>query len=138
KAPTLAGRRLMEEIAGFRMYLEVAEKDELRVRRGPERTLELFEKYLPYALALGVENAWAEQFADILAGVKAEGGGTASMRWYSGPSLHSLGSGGFASGLAGGLSGAIASASAASGGSSGGGGGGSSGGGGGGGGGGGW
>lgn len=138
KAPTLAGRRLMEEIAGFRMYLDVAEKDDLRVRRGPERTLELFEKYLPYALALGVENAWAEQFADILAGVKAEGGGTTPMRWYSGPSLHSLGSGGFASGLAGGLAGAISSASAPSGGSSGGGGGGSSGGGGGGGGGGGW
>lgn len=138
KAPTLAGRRLMEEIEGFRMYLEVAEKDELRVRRGPERTLELFEKYLPYALALGVENAWAEQFADILAGVKAEGGGTTPMRWYSGPSLHGLGSAGFASGLAGGLAGAISSATAPSGGSSGGGGGGSSGGGGGGGGGGGW
>ena len=138
QAPTLAGRRLMDEIAGFRMYLDVAEKDDLRVRRGPERTLELFEKYLPYALALGVENAWAEQFADILAGVKAEGGGTTPMHWYSGPSLHSLGSAGFASGLAGGLAGAISSASAPSGGSSGGGGGGSSGGGGGGGGGGGW
>ena len=120
------------------MYLDVAEKDDLRVRHGPERTLELFEKYLPYALALGVENAWAEQFADILAGIQAEGGGTTSMRWYSGPSLHSLGTGDFAGSLAGGLSGAISSATAPSGGSSGGGGGGSSGGGGGGGGGGGW
>ena len=138
QAPTLAGRRLMEEIEGFRMYLDVAEKDDLRVRRGPERTLELFEKYLPYALALGVENAWAEQFADILAGVRAEGSGNTPMRWYSGPSLHSLGTGDFAGSLAGSLSGAISSATAPSGGSSGGGGGGSSGGGGGGGGGGGW
>jgi len=138
KAPTLAGRRLMEEIAGFRMYLEVAEKDELRVRRGPERTLALFEQYLPYALALGVENAWAEQFSDLVAGVKAETNAAAPLRWYNGPSLHGIGTGGFAAGLAGGLAGAISSATAPSGGSSGGGGGGSSGGGGGGGGGGGW
>jgi uncharacterized membrane protein YgcG len=138
QSPTLAGRRLLDELAGFRMYLEVAEKDELRVRRGPERTLQLFEKYLPYALALGVENAWAEQFSDILAQARAAGGADAVPRWYSGSSWDAPGTG-FASALAGGLSGAIASASSSPGsGSSGGGGGGSSGGGGGGGGGGGW
>ena len=138
QAPTLAGRKLLDEIAGFRMYLNVAEKDELRARRLPDRTLALFEKYLPYALALDVENAWAEQFSDLLAGMKDDGGATTPMRWYSGPSLHNLGTAGFAGGLVGGLAGAISSASAPSGGSSGGGGGGSSGGGGGGGGGGGW
>ena len=137
RAPTLAGRRLLDELAGFRMYLAVAEKDELRVRRLPGRTLALFEKYLPYALALGVENAWAEQFSDILAEAKAAGGADAVPRWYSGSSWDSPG-GGFAGALAGGLSGAIASASSPPGSSSGGGGGGSSGGGGGGGGGGGW
>ncbi|MBL8502460.1 MAG: DUF2207 domain-containing protein, partial [Rhodocyclaceae bacterium] len=137
QAPTLAGRRLLDELAGFRMYLDVAEKDELRVRRGPERTLQLFEKYLPYALALGVENAWAEQFSDILDRARATGGADAVPRWYSGSSWDSAG-GGFAGALAGGLSSAIASASSSPGSSSGGGGGGSSGGGGGGGGGGGW
>jgi len=137
QAPTLAGRRLLDELAGFRMYLEVAEKDELRVRHGPERTLQLFEKYLPYALALGVENAWAEQFSDILDRARATGGADAVPRWYSGSSWDAPGSG-FAGALAGGLSGAIASASSPPGGGSGGGGGGSSGGGGGGGGGGGW
>jgi hypothetical protein len=140
RAPTLAGRRLLDELAGFRMYLEVAEKDDLRVRRGPERTIELFEKYLPYALALGVENAWAEQFSDILDKARATGGADAVPRWYSGTSWSRPG-GGFAGALAGGLSGAIASASnppGSSSGGGGGGGGGSSGGGGGGGGGGGW
>ena len=137
QAPTLAGRRLLDELAGFRMYLAVAEKDELQVRSLPGRTLALFEKYLPYALALGVENAWAEQFSDILAKARAEGGADAVPRWYSGSSWDAPGSG-FASALAGGLSGAIASASSPPGSSSGGGGGGSSGGGGGGGGGGGW
>lgn len=137
RAPTLAGRRLLDELAGFRMYLAVAEKDELRVRSLPGRTLELFEKYLPYALALGVENAWAEQFSDILQEAKAAGGAAAVPRWYSGSSWDSAG-GGFAGALAGGLSGAIAASSSPPGGGSGGGGGGSSGGGGGGGGGGGW
>ncbi len=138
RAPTLAGRKLLDELAGFRMYLDVAEKDALRVRSGPERTLRLFEKYLPYALALGVENAWAEQFSDILARARAQGGADAVPRWYSGASWSAPGNG-FASALSGGLAGAIASASTSpGGGSSGGGGGGSSGGGGGGGGGGGW
>ncbi|CAG0946521.1 MAG: hypothetical protein EFKGCFLK_02339 [Rhodocyclaceae bacterium] len=137
QAPTLAGRRLLDELAGFRMYLEVAEKDGLRARRGPNRTLALFEKYLPYALALGVENAWAEQFSDILSQARGAGGADAVPRWYSGSSWDAPGSG-FAGALAGGLSGAIASASSSPGSSSGGGGGGSSGGGGGGGGGGGW
>ena len=138
RAPTLAGRKLLDELAGFRMYLDVAEKDALRVRSGPERTLRLFEKYLPYALALGVENAWAEQFSDILARARAQGGADAMPRWYSGASWSAPGNG-FASALSGGLSGAIASAATSpGGGSSGGGGGGSSGGGGGGGGGGGW
>lgn len=137
RAPTLAGRRLLDEIAGFRMYLSVAEKDELRARGMPGRTLALFERHLPYALALGVENAWAEQFSDLLAEAKRAGGEAAAPRWYSGSSWDAPGSG-FAGALAGGLSGAIASASNPPGSSSGGGGGGSSGGGGGGGGGGGW
>jgi hypothetical protein len=93
QAPTLAGRRLLDELAGFRMYLDVAEKDELRVRRGPERTLQLFEKYLPYALALGVENAWAEQFSDILDRARATGGADAVPRWYSGSSWDAPGGG---------------------------------------------
>lgn len=138
QAPTLAGRRLLDELAGFRMYLAVAEKDDLRVRRGPERTLQLFEKYLPYALALGVENAWAEQFSDLLAEAKAADATGTPLRWYNGPAWEGAGRSGFAGALAGGLSGAIASASNPPGSSSGGGGGGSSGGGGGGGGGGGW
>ena len=33
----------------------------------PERTPELFEKFLPYALALGVEQKWSEQFSTELA-----------------------------------------------------------------------
>ena len=101
------------------------------------KTPELFEKYLPYALALDVEQEWAEQFADVLAQA-GQKGATYSPAWYSGSNWSTLGATGFASSLGSSFSGAISSSSTAPGSSSGGGGGGSSGGGGGGGGGGGW
>ena len=67
KAPTLSGRKIMDQIEGFKLYLSVAEKDRLNLLNPPEKTPALFEKYLPYALALDVENAWSEQFAEVLA-----------------------------------------------------------------------
>jgi len=144
KAPTLAGRRILDQIEGFKMYLSVAEKDRLNWENPPERTSQLFEMFLPYALALGVEQQWSEQFASVLAAA-SEGGQGYSPSWYSGPAWSAaaaagIGSslGSFGSSLGSSLSGAISSASTAPGSSSGDGGGGSSGGGGGGGGGGGW
>ncbi|WP_405234824.1 DUF2207 domain-containing protein [Lentisalinibacter orientalis] len=137
KAPTPHGRRLLDKVEGFRLYLEVAEKDELNLRNPPERTPELFEAYLPFALALEVEQPWAEQFADVFARLRGETGSDWHPRWYAGrwdagnpvKMSRAVGSS---------LNSAIASAATPPGSSSGGGGGGSSGGGGGGGGGGGW
>jgi uncharacterized membrane protein YgcG len=137
KAPTLAGRRVMDKIEGFKMYLGIAEKDRLNSMYGPERTPELFEQYLPYALALDVEQAWAEKFASVLHAAGKEGA-QYHPAWYSGAAWGALGASGFVSRLGGAVSEAISSASHAPGSSSGSGGGGSSGGGGGGGGGGGW
>jgi len=137
KAPTLLGRKIMDKIDGFRMYLGVAEKDRLESLKEPDRTPELFESFLPYALALNVENQWAEKFSDILASIDKDS--TAyKPGWYSGAAWSTLGAAGFASSLSSSFSSTISSSSTAPGSSSGGGGGGSSGGGGGGGGGGGW
>ncbi len=135
KAPTATGRRTMDDLEGFRLYLSVGERERLNLLNPPERTPELFEKYLPYALALDVENAWAAQFADVLDKAAAAGYAPA---WYMGRSFDGNDFSGFADGLGGGFSSAIAAAATAPGSSSGSGGGGSSGGGGGGGGGGGW
>ena len=137
KAPTVEGRELMDRIEGFRMYLGTAEQERLNVLYAPERTPELFEKYLPYAVALDVENQWAEQFSDVLA--RAAGPGEEySPNWYHGAAWHTMGASGFTSSFASAFSSAVAASATAPGSSSGGGGGGSSGGGGGGGGGGGW
>jgi hypothetical protein len=141
KAPTLLGRRVMDQIEGFADYLSVAEKDRMNFHNPPERTPELFERFLPYALALGVEHQWSEQFAGVLAQAGTpDGTGRRSYhpRWYSGRSFSDQSFSGLASSLSASFSGAISSASTAPGSSSGSGGGGSSGGGGGGGGGGGW
>jgi uncharacterized membrane protein len=65
KKPTLEGRKLLDKTEGFKKYLEVAEQEDLNLKYSPEKTPKLFETYLPYALALGVENQWAEQFTEI-------------------------------------------------------------------------
>ena len=136
KAPTRTGRRLLDKIDGFRHYLKVAEAEEL-ADKAQLADLKLYERYLPYALALDVEQAWSDRFAVALAQV---GQGEQNYRpgWYRGRSWSTTSPVSFASGLGTALSGAIASSSQAPGSSSGSGGGGSSGGGGGGGGGGGW
>ena len=143
KSPTTLGRQLLDEIDGFKEFLTVAEKDRMNMLNPPERTPELFERHLPYALALGVEQQWTEGFADVIAKASQDPNardGKYRPGWYSGSDFDgNLGS--MSNSLSNSLSSAISSASTAPGSSSGSGGssgGGSSGGGGGGGGGGGW
>jgi uncharacterized membrane protein YgcG len=139
KAPTRAGRGMLDAIDGFRVFLSATEKDRMNLLNSPAKTPELFEKYLPYALALGVEQQWAEQFSGVLSRAAAAGEERGySPAWYSGAAWGPVSSGDFASSFGASLAGAISSSSSAPGSSSGSGGGGSSGGGGGGGGGGGW
>ncbi len=111
KAPTFAGRKLMDKIEGFREFLNATEKDRLNVFHPPLLTPEVFERFLPYAFALDVEQAWSERFAASL----RESGGPQdySPAWYSGSSLgRGAGIAGFASVLGSSLSGAIASSAA--------------------------
>jgi len=134
KAPTLQGRKVMDKIEGLKLYLSVAEKDRLNLLNPPEKTPELFERFLPWALALDVEQEWSEQFSKILEQAGREG--AYSPTWYRSHrpfTSHSL-----ASSLGSSLASTISSSSRAPGSSSGSSGGGFSGGGGGGGGGGGW
>jgi len=139
-AYSVEGRKLQDAIQGLRQYMSVAEKDDLARVKAPPQTPQEFARLLPYAVALDVEETWADRFTAIL-GAAAVTAAVAS--YYS----SNFGGGQFSgSGLASSLSGMDGTISSAatppgssSGGSSGGGGGGgSSGGGGGGGGGSGW
>ncbi len=135
-APTVDGRKVLDHIAGFKQYLSITERDRLDRMTPPEDTPEIFEKYLPYAIALGVENHWANRFAPVLAAAAAQG--QQGFTWYAGSNSPWSDPDGFVGSVGSSLASSVSSASSAPGSSSGSGGGGSSGGGGGGGGGGGW
>jgi len=137
RAPTAKGRAVMDKLEGFKLFLNVAEKDDLNLRNPPELTPELFEQFLPYAMALNVEQVWAERFASVFANLERSTGTTYHPLWYHGAFSYGNMSG-FSKDISSSFSSSIASAATPPGSSSGGGGGGSSGGGGGGGGGGGW
>ena len=128
---TEKGAKLVNEIKGFKWFLSVTEKDRMNFFNPPEKTPELFEKYLPYAIALGVENEWADQFVDVF--VKQDMAGRHPL-WYP----NSIYGAGLLSDLSSSLASSVASSTTPPGSRSGFGGGGGSGGGGGGGGGGGW
>lgn len=132
KAPTPAGRKLLDEIEGLKLYLGVAERDELARMPGPDAPPVLdakrYEALLPYAVALEVEDAWTRKFT-LAVGAAAAAATTAAISWYRGGGVDNLGS--LANAVGSSLSSQISSSSTPPGSSSGSGGGGSSGGGGG-------
>jgi len=75
-----------DDIEGLKVYMDVAEKDRIKMLQSPDapyaaqadapaQTVELFEKLLPYAIVLGVEQQWAKKFESIY---------TVPPDWYSG------------------------------------------------------
>ncbi|MCE7936565.1 DUF2207 domain-containing protein [Candidatus Saccharibacteria bacterium CPR2] len=98
---TREGVLASEHIKGLKRYMEVAEKDRIKMMQSPdsryigdvtapEFTVELYEKLLPYAVVLGVEKQWAEKFKDIY---------TSPPSWYSGSDVGGFNSAVFTSHL---------------------------------------
>ncbi len=88
RAPTAQGRKVMDEIEGFKLYLDTAEKERLNITAEPPMTVERFEKILPYAIALGVEKPWSEHFESELARNSVSDVSSTGYNpyWYSGGS----------------------------------------------------
>ena len=78
KVLTPEGAIIASEIEGFRMYMKTAEEHRLNMLAPPEHTLELFEKLLPYAFALGLSNAWYKKFDNVLSRINY------NPDWYDG------------------------------------------------------
>jgi uncharacterized membrane protein YgcG len=138
-AATAKGQQVRTEIEGLRLYMETAEKLQLNAatpgsQAAPMMTKERYERFLPYAVALGVEAPWTRYFERVLP-QEAENYNPA---WSSGHFTGSRALGAVSGALIANMNSGVVSAMPQSSGSSGSGGGGSSGGGGGGGGGGGW
>ncbi len=116
KAPTFGGRRLMDQVEGFKLFLGSVEGDPLNRAVPPQLTPEAFEKFLPYALALDVEQVWANKFSGILSAAGTASGSSGSgytPSFYSGSSWNSFTGVGFVSSFGSALTSAISSSSAA-------------------------
>jgi uncharacterized membrane protein YgcG len=71
-ARTQTGARALENILGFEDFLDHVESDRFnRMIKTPE----MFEKFLPFAMAMGVEKNWSKAFQGIF---------TQPPRWYQG------------------------------------------------------
>jgi uncharacterized membrane protein YgcG len=71
---TRRGRKVYEEILGFKEFVERVDAD--RLERMGDRSVGQFEKLLPYAIVLGVADQWADAFAGIY---------TEPPSWYHSP-----------------------------------------------------
>lgn len=82
RRPTLEGRRLLDEIEGFKLFLVTTEKDRMEFFHPIKQVPEIFEKYFPYALALGVADKWVARFDNLF----QENNGQINYTpvWYSG------------------------------------------------------
>ena len=70
-APTKKGQKIRTDIEGFRLYLETAEKLQLNAAEvgsetPPPMSKDRYERFLPYAIALGVEKPWTKYFEKAL------------------------------------------------------------------------
>ncbi len=92
-----AGVEAYEKILGLKLYMDTADRERLKMMQSverpyaePSKTVELFEKLLPYAVALGVEKSWAKQFDSIL---------TEAPSWYGSNSSNAFTAGYIASSI---------------------------------------
>jgi len=65
KRRTPQGRQLLDEIAGFRLFLDKVEKDRLDKLNTAEEPAEMLDEHLPYAIALEVREAWGDHLAQV-------------------------------------------------------------------------
>ena len=59
------GLDFLWKLFGFAKFLGATEKEKLELMNAPELKPEVFEKFLPYAMVLGVEKKWAKKFENI-------------------------------------------------------------------------
>ncbi len=112
-ARTAEGSAVLAQTKGFELYLSTAEAEQIKFEEG----IDVFSRYLPYAIIFGVAERWTKVFQQL----EAEGRYTPTTGWYVGYGYGSLSSG-FVSSmdqLASQMSSSLQSATAASSGGSG-------------------
>lgn len=84
KRPSEEKLRKKSLIDGFKMYMGAAENQQLQFHNPPEMTPQSFEKLLPFAMVLGVDEIWGKKFDDLLKKMSYE----YQSNWYVGSSMN--------------------------------------------------
>ncbi|WBV61688.1 DUF2207 domain-containing protein [Chryseobacterium camelliae] len=84
KRPSEEKLKVKSLIEGFQMYMGAAENEQLKFHNPPEMTPQVFEKYLPFAMVLGVDEIWGKKFDAMLSKMSTE----YHHNWYVGSSLN--------------------------------------------------
>ncbi|MDO5655289.1 MAG: DUF2207 domain-containing protein [Flavobacteriaceae bacterium] len=88
KRPSEEKLRIQSLIEGFAMYLGAAEEKQLQQFNPPEVTPDVFEQFLPYAIALGTDEIWGRKFQNFLD--KSALDQTYSTPWYIGNNFNAM------------------------------------------------
>ncbi len=85
---TTTGFEAKNHLDGFKLFLSVTDKQRFDFHNAPEKSPELFMQYLPYAVALGVEEKWAKVFEGIT---------IPQPEWFTGSSMNAFSASAFTS-----------------------------------------
>jgi hypothetical protein len=89
---TADGSAVLAQAKGFELYLTTAEAEQIKFEEG----IDVFSRYLPYAMVFGVADRWTKVFEQLA----AEGSYTFTPYWYYGYGFgNGFGLGGLSTGL---------------------------------------
>ena len=84
KTPTTEGKKVLTEIAGFRLFLKSVERLPMQRNDEPADHAGVYEKYLPYAIALEVEQAWGDRLLALTSTYHQNAGMQGAEAFYLG------------------------------------------------------
>jgi len=114
------GRKIMDQLEGLYLYLTTAELEQMKLAGTPPvRTPELYEKFLPYAMAFGVEEQWSAQFAPMFEALEKDERPYRPLWYYGSYRDYNFGSSTFSHSISSSLNSTISSSSTPPGSSSG-------------------
>jgi len=90
-ARTATGSAVLAQAKGFELYLTTAEAEQIKFEEG----IDVFSRYLPYAIVFGVAERWARIFQQLA----AQGRYVSDPSWYVGYGYGTMFSSGFTSSL---------------------------------------
>ena len=82
---------MLAQAKGFELYLTTAEAEQIKFEEG----IDVFSRYLPYAIVFGVAERWAKIFQQLA----AQGRYVSDASWYVGYGYGTMFSSGFTSSL---------------------------------------